>query len=207
MLAFKQSAQMMELWLEKNNTHPDLQSLLLWYLRGRGSVTCSECSKELGLPHIIQEFAASQEVIGWDGFIMGMVSSNLLSIQSAYLLQCNSSYQAARWISGVITQLLQVTHSQWIYQCILVHDHTTGTLILAHKDELLIEIKHQLLLGSKGLAEEDQFLLECNFDELTSMTGKHQKYWLLAIKAPREASHLHAGAEDSQQQRSSTDTM
>jgi hypothetical protein len=105
----------MELWLEKNNTHPDLQSLLLWYLRGRGSVTCSECSKKLNLPHIIQEFATSQDIIGWDGFIMGMVSSNLLPIQSAYLLQCNSSYQAARWISGVITQLLQVTHSQWIY--------------------------------------------------------------------------------------------
>ncbi len=114
-LAFKQSAQMMELWLEKNNTHPDLQSLLLWYLCSRGSVTCSECSKELNLPHIIQEFAASQDVIGWDGFIMEMVFSNLLPIQSAYLLQCNPSYQAARWISGVITQLLQVTHSQWIY--------------------------------------------------------------------------------------------
>jgi hypothetical protein len=95
-LAFEQSAHMMELWLEKNNTHPDLQSLLFWYLHGRGSILCSECSKELNLSHIIQEFDTSQDVIGWDGFIMGMVSSNLLPIQSAYLLQCNSSYQAAR---------------------------------------------------------------------------------------------------------------
>jgi hypothetical protein len=95
---------------------------------------------------------------------MGMVSSKLLPIQSAYFLECNSSYLAEWWILGVITQLLQVTHSQWIYQCILVHDRTTRTLISAHKDELLIEIKHQLSLGSKGLAEEDQFLLECNFD-------------------------------------------
>ncbi len=63
-LVFKQSAQMMELWLKKNYTHPDLQSLLLRYLSGRGSVTCSECSKELNLPHIIQEFFASQDVIG-----------------------------------------------------------------------------------------------------------------------------------------------
>ena len=108
---------------------------------------------------------------------------------------------------GYITQLLQVTHSQWIYQCILVHDRTTGTLILAHKDKLPIEIKHQLLLGSKGLAEEDQFLLECNFDELTSTTSKHQEYWLLAIKAAREESRLCARAEDSQQQHSSADTM
>ena len=54
---------------------------------------------------------------------------------------------------------------------------------MAHKDKLLIEIEHQLLLGSEGLAKEDQFLLECNFDELTSTTGKHQEYWLLVIKA------------------------
>jgi hypothetical protein len=182
-LAFKQSAQMMEQWLKRNDTHPDIQSLLLWYLRGRGSTTCSECSEVLGLPNIIQEFAASQDVIGWDGFIMGMVSSKLLPIQSAYLLQCNYSYQAERWISGVITQLLQVTHSQWIYHCVLVHDRTTGTLISSHKAKLLKEINHQLTLGPKGLSEEDRFLLECNFDEITSTTGEQQEYWLLAIEA------------------------
>jgi hypothetical protein len=174
---------MMEQWLERNNTHPDIQSLLLQYLRGRGSTTCSKCSKVLGLPNIIQEFATSQDVIGWDGFIMGMVSSKLLPIQSAYLLQCNYSYQAECWISGVITQLLQVTHSQWIYCCVLVHDRTTGTLISSHKAKLLKEINHQLTLGPEGLSEQDRFLLECNFDEMMSTTGKQQEYWLLAIKA------------------------
>jgi hypothetical protein len=162
---------MMEQWLERNETHPDLGS---------------ECSKELDLPHVIQEFAASQDNIGWDGFIMGMVLSKLLPIQSAYLLQCNISYQAASWISEVTTQLLQVTHSQWIYQCILVRDTTTGTLISSHKDELLKEIKHQLTLGPERLAKEDRFLLECNFDELKTTSGKNQEYWLLAIQAARE---------------------
>ncbi len=197
--AFEQSAQMMEQWLEKNNTHPDLQTLLLWYLSGRGSTTCFKCSKELNLPHIIQEFAASQDIIGCDGFIMGMVSSKLLLIQSAYLFQCNSSYQAACWFLGVITQILQVTHSQWIYQCVLVHDRTTGTLILSHKDKLLKEIDHQLLLGPKGLSEEDQFLLECNFDELTSTAGKQQEYWLLAIQAAQEVSRSRGLATTMQQ--------
>jgi hypothetical protein len=85
--AFKQSAQAMELWLKKNTTHPDLQLLLLWYLHGRGSITCVACSMELNLPPIIHEFAVSQDIIGWDNFIMGMVSSKLLPIQNTYLLQ------------------------------------------------------------------------------------------------------------------------
>jgi hypothetical protein len=56
-------------------------------------------------------------------------------------------------------------------------------LILSHKEDLLKVIKHQLTFGQEGLAAEDQFLLECNFDELTSTSGKHQEYWILAIQA------------------------
>jgi hypothetical protein len=200
-LAFEQSVQGVKVWLNKNNTHPYLWSLLLWYLRGRGSIMCLEYLVALNLPHIIQEFAASQDVIGWDIFIMGMILSQLLPIQSAHFHNSNASSCATWWISGLITQLLQVIHTQWIYQCALVHDRTTGTLILAHKEELLKEIKHQLTLGPESFANEDRFLLECNFDELTSTTREHQEYWLLAIQAAREASHICYKNMDTKQQR------
>jgi hypothetical protein len=83
----------------------------------------------------------------------------------------------------------------------LVHDHTTGVLILAHKADLLKEIVHQLALGPEGLEEEDQFLLECNFNKLSSTMGEHQGYWLLGIQAAREASQLRAEAQDIMQNR------
>jgi hypothetical protein len=114
----------------------------------------------------------SQDIIGWDNFGMDMVSSKLLPIQSDFLLHSKSSFRATRWISGLITKLLQVTHTQWIYQCVLVHNRTKGTLISTHKEVLLKEIEHQLTLGPEGLAEEDRFLLECNFDNLTTTTGE-----------------------------------
>ena len=56
------------------------------------------------------------------------------------------------------------------------------------------EIEHQLFLGDEGLAEEDKFLLECNFDELVTTNGEQQEYWLLAIQAAREACRLRAAA-------------
>ncbi len=204
-LAFKQLAQGVEQWLEKNNTHPNLWTLLLQYLHGRGSITCSECSAALNLPPTIQVFAELQDIISWDNFIMGMVSSKLLPIQSAYLLQCNSSYQASKWILGMITQLLQVTHTLWIYRCVLVHNWTIGMLISAHKEDLLKEIKHQLTLSPVSLAEEVRFLLECHFDKLILTTREQQEYWLLAIHAAREASRIFAEAMSMQQQRN-TDT-
>jgi hypothetical protein len=78
--------------------------------RSRGALSYSECSTALNLPHTIQEFAESQDVIWWDNFVMGMAFSKLLPIQSDYLLYSKFSH-ATCWISGFITQLLQVTHT------------------------------------------------------------------------------------------------
>jgi hypothetical protein len=183
-----------------HHTHPDLLLLLIQYLRGRGPITCLECLDNLNLPHIFRDHAASQDIIGWDGFVTGMVSHKLLPIQCTVLHSSRSSSNATWWISGLITQLLQVTHTQWIYRCILVHSRMTGTLILAHKEELLKEVKNQLNIGPDGLDKQDWFLLECNFDKLANTTGEHQEYWLLAIQAAREASRIHTGQADTDQQ-------
>lgn len=193
-LAFAQSTEELDLWLGTSQTHPDLHSMLLRYTRGRGTVTCLDCAISLDLPPILQDLARSQDIIGWDLYMMGMVSSHLAAVQSVYLLQHHSTSTVSKWLSGLITQLLQVTHCQWIYRCVLVHDRSTGTLISAHKEEMLKEIEHQLDLGEGGLAEEDKFLLECNFDELVTTNGEHQEYWILAVQAAREACRLRAAA-------------
>ena len=88
-----------------------------------------------------------------------------------------------RWVTGLITQLLQVTHGQWIYRCVLVHDRTMGTLVSQHKAEILEEITKQLSLGAELLMEDDKFLLECNLLDIVTTNGKQQEYWLLAIQA------------------------
>jgi hypothetical protein len=72
---------------------------------------------------------------------------------------------------------------------------------LQHKEELIKEIEYQLTLGVDSLAEEDRFLLECNFDYLATAAGEFQEYWLLAIRAAREASCLSAEANEGWQYR------
>ncbi len=63
------------------------------------------------------------------------------------------------------------------------------------------EIAYQLELGAEGLAEDDRFLLECNFDKLTTTNGEQQEYWILAIQAAKEACRLHAMARGRSQRR------
>jgi hypothetical protein len=192
--AFQESTNAVENWMETSGTHPKVKLLLLQYLRGRCMTSCLECADSLDLPPIFREYTAAQDAIGWDNFVMGMISHKLLAIQSAHFHTAGELYLATRWIAGLITQLLQVMHTQWIYCCMLVHDRTTGTMISAHKADLLKEIEHQLTLGQEGLAEEDRFLLECIFDDITSTTGELQGYWLLGIQAAREASHIRTKA-------------
>ena len=78
-LAFEQSSNDMAQWLnKKKHTHPDMHELLLWYLCCRGTITRLDCSISLDLSPIMQELAILQERIGWDLFIMGMVSKQLV---------------------------------------------------------------------------------------------------------------------------------
>jgi hypothetical protein len=62
--AFAQSTDNLELWLCNNSTHPDMQSLLLKYTWGCGTVTCLKCAISLELPLFMQDLARSQDVIG-----------------------------------------------------------------------------------------------------------------------------------------------
>ena len=124
--AFQESTNAVEIWMETSGTHSDVTVLLLRYSRGQGKTTCLEGADSLDLPPILCEYAAAQDIIGWDNFVMGMVSHKLVAIQSAHFHTAGKSYRATRWIAGLITQVLQVVHTQWIYQCILVHDRTTG---------------------------------------------------------------------------------
>ena len=44
--------------------------------------------------------------------------------------------------------------------------------------------------------EEDKYLLEVNLDDLENTSGEQQEYWLLAIRAAREARRLRSGLDD-----------
>jgi hypothetical protein len=96
--------------MDGTGTQPNVKLLLLQYLRGHGSIRCVECSDDLNLRPIFQEYAISQDVIGWDKFVMGMISNKLLAIQSTHFHTTGELYRATRWIPTLITQLLQVAH-------------------------------------------------------------------------------------------------
>ncbi len=84
--AFQQSVSGVASWMADNATHPEVKAVVTAYGLGRGHISCSGCAA--GFPTIIQEFALSQDKIGWGNFMMGMISSKLFSIQESHLQLC-----------------------------------------------------------------------------------------------------------------------
>ncbi len=85
---------------------------------------------------------------------------------------------------------MEITHGQWIYQSVLVHDRTSGDLASKRKEEIRRALEDQLELGNEGLEDDDKFLLEINLEELDTSPGEDQAYWLLALEAARDARAL-----------------
>jgi hypothetical protein len=90
--------------------------------------------------------------------------------------------------AGLVTKLLEVTHGQWLYRNVHVHDFVSGQNARKRKEALRQELEYQIALGGDGLTEEDHYLLlEINLDDLYLSSGEDQVYWLLAFKTARKA--------------------
>ena len=84
----------------------------------------------------------------------------------------------------LVTKLLEVTHKQWLYRNIHMHDAVSGDLVTWQKDDIRwdLDLEDKMKLGGEGLAKEDLYLLEINLDSFDSSisTGEEQAYWQAA---------------------------
>ncbi len=106
-----------------------------------------------------------------------------------------SNITSVQWAQGLIIKLLEATHGQWLYRCVQVHDRVLGPRATARKEEIQLAIKAQQEIGTEDLLEEDQYLVEVNLEDLESTSGERQEYWLIAIRAAREAGILQGGRQ------------
>ena len=122
----------------------------------------------------------------------GMVCKEIRAIQRTHSsitgLQCNTE----RWGRELVTCLLEVTHGQWLYRNVQVHDRIPGTLATQQKEELQMEIERQQELGMEGLLDDDCYLAECNLGDLENTSG---------IKGRRIGFGREYGLSQSQQSR------
>ena len=76
----------------------------------------------------------------------GMVSADILEIQSDFVDFGRCLLWLDIWAKGLVMKLLEVTHGQWLYRNVQVHDAVSGLKAVKIKKELQREIEHQVML-------------------------------------------------------------
>jgi hypothetical protein len=170
------------------DTYPDILDCIAEYAYTRGSREMVEICHGLGKEYLLM--AREQDTIGWRRFMEGMITIRMRVIQHQYHISQGTCISSERWAQGLILKLLEATHGQWLYRNIQIHDTVSGTQATLRKEAIQKEIEEQMELGEAGLLEEDNWMLEVNLSNLESTSGEQEQYWLVAIKAAREAATL-----------------
>ena len=174
----------LEQWLLNNHTHPELAYWIPRYIKLRGTRRLSD------MPFLSPEMrvvAASQDLIPWTCFMEGKVSEQLLLLQSHTLARSSSRLTISDWAKKLISQILQISHAQWVFRNASLHDKTTGYLRTKRRNELLLEIDKLSQLDPTEVPAANKYLLEMDFSALRSDTLDQQSYWLLAMRAAVKA--------------------
>jgi hypothetical protein len=134
--------------------------------------------------------AASQDLIGWRDFTEGHISTHFYAIQSFHLAMSSSYLNGEDWTKQFIPRILQISHSQWIFRNVSLHNRMHGYLHNQKAEEILHQINVLLDLAPEEAPKASQFLLDINFSELSKSHLETQKYWMLAGDAALMAKAL-----------------
>jgi hypothetical protein len=157
-------------WMAQDDrTDPEILYCIPKFILIRGDKPFSEMG---AMSHQFRALAASQDLIGRRDFTKGYISTHFYAIQSFHITMLSSYLNKEDWTKQFISKLLQITHSQWIYQNISLHDRQHGYLHAMNAAEIMEEIETLSNLAPKEVAKESRFLLKINF---TDLSGYHMK--------------------------------
>ncbi len=106
--------------------------------------------------------AVELNVIGWRRFMEGTLLKKLVGLQADYRAQTGEGRNVLSWAKQLVIPLLEVTHVQWIYRNIQVHDETQGTLRTQEKEMLQWEIEVEMELVFKGFLANGLLVGKCD---------------------------------------------
>ena len=134
---FNEMADKLGEWLNANYAHPKLAFWIPRYIKLR-STHCLGTFHQLS-PEI-SRVAASQDLISWKDFMVGKLSKEIFSLQRLSLACSPSRLSIVDCARRLISQVLQISHAQWIFRNVSLHDNKMGYLCNEQRQEVLAEV-------------------------------------------------------------------
>jgi hypothetical protein len=183
------------MWLIEVNTHPSVQQCILASLMER-STTTSFATHADPVCHFA---AVEQDEIGWQNFAEGKISRSWGSLQLQHYQEQHSRRTVDKWTSGLVTQLLELTHGMWLHRNGVLHAVDSQGLPLQQSAELEAAIHVEFRKGTGGLARRDHHFIRRGRDDVFSMSVIDKRGWLRGINLARESRNTAPPAHQQQQ--------
>ena len=116
----------------------------------------------------------------------------LFSMQLLYLTTASSFINGSDWMRTFISNILHITHSQWIHRNFMLHDWRLGYLCLRNRVEILAEIEVLHDTAPHELPTESRFLREFDLHEMCNEDLDKQQYWVHSMKSAWKADRRSA---------------
>ena len=124
----------------------------------------------------------------------GCISTHFYFIQHYHLALSGSHLNGSDLTKSLISRLLHITHSQWIYRNFTLHDKLCGYLHNKSLQDIKQTIEELAEMPPEDIPKESKFLLEINYGDLTKSHIESQQYWIIALQAAITAGHRSAAA-------------
>ena len=131
----------------------------------------------------IAEIASDCDRIGYIDIMHGRLPLSLLRYQKTFCVSVNSRMGGDAWMRKLISTLLNMSHTQWLFRNFSLHNKIRGHLHLSHRADVLAEIATLSNSRPEDIPEESKFLLELEVVELDRASLSQQEYWVTAMKA------------------------
>jgi hypothetical protein len=136
---------------------------------------------------LVSTVAASQDLIGRVEFLHRKVSVEFRTIQDIHCTLSSCRMTGEDWMKAFVLHLIQISHSQWIFQNFTLHNKQRGCLSLLTSATVLKEVDWLLDMAPEDIPAGSQYLLELDYSTLYNASLERQSYCVLAMKAARHA--------------------
>jgi len=173
---------LLEQWMLSVDTMPDIQFCLLQGLRMEQPSLFSP----FAYPNT-QAAAHSQDHICWANLLLGQLAVDWSDLQQHYLASISSHRTASSWATGMITHLLSISHSLWVFWNQVVHDRTMEGTARTAELQVTEDLHAQFALGLQDLPlSERHYIADHSVDSLLCAPLMDHQCWLAHVALARQ---------------------
>lgn len=108
------------------------------HLKPRGRKSWQQCT----LASQLKEFyIIDKNIIGWDTFVQGTISQQFRDIVWVQLLLSHIVVTADEWKKKLISSLMNLVHTQWLYHIAMLHERVEEDKTRLDQERLLERIE------------------------------------------------------------------